>query len=170
MAELFQGLRETEGQLARSNDFDIRQPANLFPKLFCSAGILWPDDLLKLLKTESCFNISSLYLLPYLIQQTLIFYEMQMMDNVNNKQHQPMSKQSIKRLIYLIIYTFNLCYYPLKDSEELAIRQGVVYVLFTICPKYIRMIMIKSTLMCNSQNIIPRTLQTDFFVPSLAMF
>lgn len=81
-----------------------------------------------------------------------------------------MSKQSIKRLTYLIIYTFNLCYSPLKDSKELAIRQGVVYVLFTICPKYIRMTMIKSTLMCNSPNIIPRTLQTDFFDPSLAMF
>lgn len=90
--------------------------------------------------------------------------------NVNNKQHQPMSKQSFKRLTYLIIYTFNLCYSPLKDREELAIRQEVVYVFLTICPKYIRMVMIKSTLMCNSQNCIPRTLQTDFFVPSLAMF
>lgn len=85
MAELFQGLRETEGQLARSNDFDIRQPANLFPKLLCSAGLLWPDDLLKLLNTESCFNISSLYLPLSFIQQTLIFfYEMQKMGDVKS--------------------------------------------------------------------------------------
>lgn len=74
-----------------------------------------------------------------------------------------MSKQSVKRLTYLIIYTFNQCYSPLKDREELAIRQGVVYVLFTICPKYIRMIMIKSTPMCNSQNNIPSTLQNGLF-------
>lgn len=41
-----------------------------------------------------------------------------------------MSKQSIKRLTYLITYTFNLCHSPLKDREELAIRQEVVYVFF----------------------------------------
>lgn len=41
-----------------------------------------------------------------------------------------MSKQSFKRLTYLIIYTFNLYYSPLKDREELAIRQGIVYLFF----------------------------------------